>query len=1757
MVLAVLLVVSTCAVGVFAVSEEDEEIVDTPEVVVPNATGADVDIEEIPEYDAVAIPETAIAIDTAAEFLNMAPNGVYYLASDLTLDSSYGTAIAEGEEPTAFSGQLFGNGKTVTVSAPMFELVKNAFICDLTIEGEIVTTDPALYTGAVTRRAEGITAQSITNDATVTGILATGSIVGQLKDTSTFTNCVNNGAITANYFLSESGSYTLGEAAGFVGSLSDNTDALTVTFKDCVNNGAITAYCNVAGLLGWTGSNGYTNQTLVLNHCANTGDITQLATPKGDNGYRAGGLLGTVYSSRVYIDSCANFGNVTNEVNIAAGIVGWHKAKDGDLRVTNSLNMGAISAKKGDTVLNKDAGGILGNFEPSSSSFGTMTFDNCYNGGAVEGGRIGGIYGAISNNSWMKETKLLNCTNDAPINSVNYCGGIAGRIDGVANAVIKNCVNTENGTVTATSYCGGLIGYVEQVKGLLTVENCRNDGTVTAPGSVAGILSNISDTCTATLEMTDCVNNGDIVCTDNTNGGICGGLTGGGSNKYARATFKNCFNFGDVTARYCGGIVGRCASNRFGVYYEGCYNFGTIKGHNLDSDKGRFSCAGGITGHCSTETVNKSSTDTTKVEVNYNPMISFIDCHNFGEIISDYAEGDNAGGICAALAARNGYFENCTNNAPVTSTKAGQTGGIIGSFNAYGTQNYAGLGCLTVTGCVNNGEISAGTANPCGIVSWSKADKIVISDCLNTVDITATNGGQKSSGIASRVETKSLTVTNCVNIGNITGNSEIGGIVGYNAYGDGAQNIVKNCVQIGDVKSVGATPAGGIYGKALDGNFFAYNCVSIGNVSNTGSGSVGGILGNKGNHDNGYHEFNSCLVVGSVTTGNENHSIGGIVGYMNCNENAGPSILNCAVYADITGGADVSALAGYFNGGMQSNYMMNNLFVGTLNRGTAAADAENQYRTLLAVHSGNKWFPTANILNNYYFGDIEYLQTGNDHALAELDDEVNFQMESATQDVTAGLGNAWVYIAEEDAIVVNETVSISGNLPAAAVEVLKNVLGLEADAPIAINTAEEFANMDPDGDYYLAADLTLTESYKYIFTGTLDGNDKTITTSAPIFGAVEGAEISNLTIEGSLFDDCTAIGALARTADGIVITNVVNNAEISNVMIDTSKDVLVTATGGFVGFATGKIVVTDSNNGAALKASDVGGFFGRIENGNVLFTNCYNLGAISAFSSAAQGGGFIGSTGEGTFEFENCVNSGIIMFTTATKYTTQAGGFIGRMHPLNVSVKLTDCVNAGNVLGGDQTGGFVGTTQGTVEAVRCVNLGNVFSWNNYAGGIVGRADRICYFEDCLNFGDVVGSRQYAGGIIGYAPNRAQDSGALSYYYKNCDELFLRCANFGDVHGNYERIRNEGKSSAYWFNVGGIAGTIMAGDLLFCVSIGTVAGNQSVGGLVGSFANGNTMDGRYVIHGCYVEGTIYSTGAKYSDVKNDKGEVTGTKYAEDKSYGVGGLFGYANGGGGSLPYAFDNVVNAHLSVDSPVVTDSITNQPLVAGIAGYYNIGGGSFQNNVFLGSLKSYNVKKYATVWSQNGSVNHSGNYVDVVGGDCFAFRKGGTDMKMADYGAYIIGENTLLPTDLVKVGDALMDEELVAIYNLKDADASDFVPEDAAPTVPVVPMPPVPETTTEPDAETTLEPDAETTTEPDAETTTEPDAETTTEPDVETTTEPDGDVTTAEPDDVTTAGDTTEEQDGGCGSVIGASIALVAMAIVAPAALMLKKRED
>ena len=112
----------------------------------------------------------------------------------------------------------------------------------------------------------------------------------------------------------------------------------------------------------------------------------------------------------------------------------------------------------------------------------------------------------------------------------------------------------------------------------------------------------------------------------------------------------------------------------------------------------------------------------------------------------------------------------------------------------------------------------------------------------------------------------------------------------------------------------------------------------------------------------------------------------------------------------------------------------------------------------------------------------------------------------------------------------------------------------------AIKTAEEFLNMKADGTYYLANDITIDETYYYSFTGTFDGNGKTITTSVTIFDNLDGT-VNNLTIAGSITVEAIfldqiggigtvhATGALAHYAAvnaNATIDNVCNNAPLTS-----------------------------------------------------------------------------------------------------------------------------------------------------------------------------------------------------------------------------------------------------------------------------------------------------------------------------------------------------------------------------------------------------------------------------------------------------------------------------------------------------------------------------------------------------------------------------------------------------------------------------------
>jgi len=139
-------------------------------------------------------------------------------------------------------------------------------------------------------------------------------------------------------------------------------------------------------------------------------------------------------------------------------------------------------------------------------------------------------------------------------------------------------------------------------------------------------------------------------------------------------------------------------------------------------------------------------------------------------------------------------------------------------------------------------------------------------------------------------------------------------------------------------------------------------------------------------------------------------------------------------------------------------------------------------------------------------------------------------------------------------------------------------------AEIEIDSAEEFKAISGGGNYKLTADIDLTGvDFTTIaaFTGTLDGNGKTVKgISAPLFTALSG-EVKNLTLEGAITTGATtAIGVLAnKTGGNLKLTGVINKVSLT-----TTASAYV---GGFIGEVTGtnSVTVTGCTNDGAITAS--------------------------------------------------------------------------------------------------------------------------------------------------------------------------------------------------------------------------------------------------------------------------------------------------------------------------------------------------------------------------------------------------------------------------------------------------------------------------------------------------------------------------------------------------------------------------------------------
>lgn len=163
-----------------------------------------------------------------------------------------------------------------------------------------------------------------------------------------------------------------------------------------------------------------------------------------------------------------------------------------------------------------------------------------------------------------------------------------------------------------------------------------------------------------------------------------------------------------------------------------------------------------------------------------------------------------------------------------------------------------------------------------------------------------------------------------------------------------------------------------------------------------------------------------------------------------------------------------------------------------------------------------------------------------------------------------------------------------------------------------IGTAEAFAAMEPDGNYQLTADITVTAPYaKDYFTGTFDGNGHTVT-----------LEISGDSDYQALF---------AKLAAGAVVKNVMVDGEV------TGTDNI----GGIAGIATNATIIACANKATvAATGRYVGGLVGK--GTGLTMTSCYNQGAVSSTRTRPINMGGIAGYVDGGASVENCYNTGSI-----------------------------------------------------------------------------------------------------------------------------------------------------------------------------------------------------------------------------------------------------------------------------------------------------------------------------------------------------------------------------------------------------------------------------------------------------------------------------------------------------------------------------------
>lgn len=227
-------------------------------------------------------------------------------------------------------------------------------------------------------------------------------------------------------------------------------------------------------------------------------------------------------------------------------------------------------------------------------------------------------------------------------------------------------------------------------------------------------------------------------------------------------------------------------------------------------------------------------------------------------------------------------IENCINKADVKGPEA--TGGLVGEAQRAPVEGATGV---VIKNCINNNKVESistdsGTASG-GMIGYNGNGYITITGCVNNGEIVSAYRAGGMEGDAR----KGVHIFDSINRGNVKAPVQAAGMVAYACDKDTVADsfVVENCVNYGVVD---AYVEGATSGDA---------------------GAVAGYIGaNKAKAI--VYKATGCINYGEIKGGNR---VGGMVGYVYAGSNRYVELVNCATFGTVKAGSWGSEFVGYTN----------------------------------------------------------------------------------------------------------------------------------------------------------------------------------------------------------------------------------------------------------------------------------------------------------------------------------------------------------------------------------------------------------------------------------------------------------------------------------------------------------------------------------------------------------------------------------------------------------------------------------------------------------------------------------------------------------------------------------------------------------------------------------------------------------------------------------------------------------------------------